>query len=208
MTTLLTKDNNKLVAFNQPIDVQIKVLEQILFQNQRLKDVLTILSKSELKNYYIAAGCINQIVFNYYHGNELNFGIEDFDIVYFDYDLSYEKEDKIIKYVADLLKDIPVKLDIKNEARVHLWYEKKFDNKMDPYLSVEDAISSWGTSVTCIGVRLEEGKLIVCAPHGLNDLFSMTIRPTKRLYTQEQYQIKTEKWKKKWPLLNVMPWND
>lgn len=199
---------NKLIGMNKTISEQIDILEQILLQNEKLKEVLTILSKSKLKNYYVAAGCINQTVFNYYHGNKLDFGIDDFDVVYFDEDLSYEKEDETIKYVTDLLKDSSISLDIKNEARVHLWYGEKYGKNIEPYTSVEDAISSWGTSITCIGVRLENGKLIVCVPYGLNDLFSMTIRPIKKQFTEDQYQLKTAKWKSKWPLLKVLPWNN
>jgi len=199
--------DSKLIAINKPISIQIKVLETILLQNEKLKKILTILSKSKLKKYYVAAGCINQTVLNYYHNNDMNFGIEDFDIVYFDNDLSYEKEDKVIKYVTELLKDIDVELDIKNEARVHLWYGDKYGKNIEPYTSVEDAISSWGTSITCIGVRLEKGKLVVCAPFGLNDLFSMTLRPIKKQFSEEQYNIKSVKWKNKWPLLKILPWN-
>lgn len=198
----------KLTGTNKTLLEQIEILEKILFQNEKLKKVLTILSKSNLKDYYVAAGCINQTVFNYYHDNKIDFGIEDFDIVYFDQDLSYEKEDEVIKYVTDLLKDIPMKLDIKNEARVHIWYGQKYGKNIEPYTSVEDAISSWGTSITCIGVRLEKEKLVVCAPYGLNDIFTMTIRPIKRQYTKEQYDTKTTKWKNKWPLLNVLPWSN
>lgn len=186
---------------------QIKELENILFKNEKLKKVLEILSTSELKNYYVAAGCINQTILNYYHNYEIDFGIEDFDIVYYDKDLSYEKEDQIIKYVADLLKDIQVKIDVKNEARVHLWYKEKYGNEIKPYTSLEDAISSWGTTITCIGVRLENEKLIVYTPYGLDDIFNMTIRPIKRQFSEEQYNIKTTKWKNKWPLLKIMPWD-
>lgn len=199
---------NKLIGMNKTISEQISILEQIILQNEVLREVLIILSQSKLRNYYVAAGCINQTVFNYYHGNELNFGIEDFDIVYFDNDLSYEKEDGIIRYLTNLLKDIPINLDIKNEARVHLWYGEKYGKDIEPYASVEDAISSWGTSITCIGVRIENDKLIVCAPFGLNDLFTMTIRPIKKQFSEEQYLIKTKKWQDKWSLLKVLPWNE
>jgi len=197
-----------IIGTNKSINDQLKILEEILLKNQKLKNILEILSKSNLKNYYVAAGSINQTVFNYYHGYELDYGIKDFDIVYYDEDLTYEKEDEIIKYVTSLLKDISTDLDIKNEARVHLWYKDKYGKEIIPYTSVEDAISSWGTTVTCIGVRLENDKLVVCAPFGLNDLFNMTIRPVKRQYTEEQYLIKTESWLKKWNKLTVIPWNN
>ena len=135
-------------------------------------------------------------------------GIKDFDIVYFDNDISYEKEDSIIKEINNLVYDLNIICDVKNEARVHLWYNEKYGKQIEPYTSVEDAINSWGTSITCLGVRLENNKLVVYTPYGLNDLFSMTIRPIKKQFTKEQYEIKTSKWKKNWPKLNILSWNE
>ena len=199
---------DKLNGTNKALNEQIKILERILLSNERLKEILIRLSESTLSNYYVAAGSINQTVFNYYHGYDLNYGIDDFDIVYFDTDTSYEKEDSIIKYVSSLLKDIDAHYDIKNEARVHLWYKDKYGKDIVAYTSLEDAISSWGTTITCIGVRLENNKLVVYAPYGLDDLFSMTIRPVKRQYSEEQYKIKTKKWKDKWYQLKIISWDN
>ena len=40
----------------------------------------------DFKNWYVGAGGVNQTVFNYYHGYECDYGIKDYDIVYFDED--------------------------------------------------------------------------------------------------------------------------
>ena len=190
------------------LNEQLKDLEEILFKNKTLKEILTRLEKSNLKNYYVGAGAINQTVFNYLHNFKIDANIKDYDIIYYDEDLSYEKEDLVIKYIKELLKDIDVDVDIKNEARVHLWYNKKYNNNIKPYTSLEDAISRWGTTITCIGVRLEDGNLIVDAPYGLNDLFNMIIRPVKIDFKEEDYNKKVEKWKKNWPKLTIIPWKE
>lgn len=190
------------------LNEQLKDLEEILFKNETLKEVLRRLEKSNLKNYYVGAGCINQTVFNYLHGFKIDDNINDYDIVYYDEDTSYEKEDIVIKYVEALLSDLNIKLDIKNEARVHLWYNKKYNENRKPYVSLEEAITRWGTTITCIGVRLEEGNLIVDAPYGLNDLFNMIIRPVKIDFTEADYIKKVNKWKKNWPKLTIMPWKE
>lgn len=190
------------------LNEQLKDLEEILFKNETLKEVLRRLEKSNLKNYYVGAGCINQTVFNYLHGFKIDDNINDYDIVYYDEDTSYEKEDIVIKYVEALLSDLNIKLDIKNEARVHLCYDKKYNENRKPYVSLEEAIARWGTTITCIGVRLEEGNLIVDAPYGLNDLFNMIIRPVKIDFTEADYIKKVNKWKKNWPKLTIMPWKE
>ncbi len=190
------------------INEQIEDLKEILFKNENLKELLKRLEKSRLKNYYVAAGAINQTVFNYFHNYKIDANIKDYDIVYYDNDLSYEKEDKIIKYLKKLLSDLNIELDIKNEARVHIWYNKKYGCKRMPYTSLEDAISRWGTTITCIGVRLENNNLIVTAPYGLNDLFNMIIRPVKLDFLEKDYNEKISKWQDKWPNLKVIPWNN
>ena len=200
-----------LVGVNKSINEQLEVLEEILMKSEKIVNVLKILESYALENkdfsnYYLSAGCINQTIFNYYHDFELDYGIKDFDIVYFDKDVSYEKEDIIIKDLEKLLKDIDMEFDIKNQARVYIWYKEKYGVERVPYSSVEDAISSWGATITCIGVRLENGKLKVCCPYGLNDIFSMTVRSVKREFTKEQYEIRAKRWKDKWNKLNIKEW--
>ena len=90
-----------------------------------------------------------------------------------------------------MFKDLKVKAEIRNEARVHLWYKDRFGkplsfldsfgNVSGTYKSVEDAISTWPTTATSIGVRLGAyGKFEVYAPFGPNDLLDMIVRPNKR----------------------------
>lgn len=193
---------------NKDLNSQINVLKKIIMKSEKLKKILEILDKNFDYDYYIAAGAINQTVFNYYHGFELDTGIDDVDIVYFDPDLSYEKEDEIIKKLSFLLKDVNIKLDIKNQARVHLWYKNKYKRGVRENDSVETAVSRWGSTVTCIGVKMSNGNFKVFAPYGLNDLFKMVIRPVKENFTKEDYDKKCLKWKKKWPLLTIIPWDN
>ena len=198
----------KLIEKNKPLNEQIKILEKILLQNEKLKEVLIRLEKTSIKKYpyYVGAGAINQTVFNYYHGYESDYGIKDYDIVYFDEDTSYEAEDVIIKDLEERLKNIDVVSDIKNQARVHIWYNPKYGTNREPYTSCEDAVSSWGSTVTCIGIRKEQGKLVVYCPYGLDDLFSLTIRPVKRYFDKESYEARCKRWKAKWDKLNIIEW--
>jgi hypothetical protein len=38
--------------------------------------------------------------------------------------------------------------DVKNEARVHLWYERRFGRHLEPYRSTGDAIATWPTTAS------------------------------------------------------------
>lgn len=200
-------------GFNKNIQEQLKIFERIIKKNKKLMAVLKVLEEysktnPRFKDYYVGAGSVNQTIFNYLSGNEIDYGIKDFDIVYYDEDLSYEAEDIIIKDLDKMFKDKSIEFDVKNEARVHIWYNEKYGDKREPYTSTEDAISKWGATVTCIGVRLENNKLITFCPYGLNDLFSMTIRPVKVYFTKEAYDSRCDRWLKKWPNLNIIGWDD
>lgn len=196
---------------NKSFDEQLVILEKILRKNNKLMEILKVLENYALENpnfsnWYVGAGGVNQTVFNYYHDYEIDYGIKDYDIVYFDNDTSYEAEDIIIKDLEERLKNLNVLCDIKNEARVHIWYNPKYGTNREPYVSSEDAISSWGSTVTCIACRLENGKFKFCCPYGLDDLFNLTIRPVKRYFQKEQYEERSLRWKKKWNKLNIIEW--
>lgn len=194
---------------NKSINEQIDILSKILMKSRAVKEVLKILEEyskenPDFKDYYLAAGCINQTVFNYYHDNNLDFGIKDYDIVYYDHDTSYEAEDKIIKDLEKRLKHLHIQFDIKNQKRVPIWYEEKYDIKKREYKNTEDAIRRWGATVTCVGVRQEDEQLVVACPYGLDDIFSMKIRPVSVEYSKEKYLEKCNRWKKCWPKLEII----
>ena len=198
---------------NKSLNEQLLVLESILNKSKKIKEILRVLEQyskenQDFKNYYLAAGCINQTIFNYYHNYDLDYGIGDYDIVYYDEDTSYEKEDIIIKDLKERLKYLDLKFDIKNEKRVHIWYNEKYKTNRKEYESVEDEISKWGTTITCLGVRMENNKLIVCAPYGLNDLFNLILRPVKIDFAKEDYEKKVTKWTSKWKLLKVIKYEE
>ena len=196
---------------NKSIDIQIEILKEILFKNEKLVETLKVLEEyaqknPKFRNYYVGAGGVNQTVFNYYHGYDINYGIKDFDIVYYDSDESYEAEDIIIKDLESRLSHIDTSFDIKNQGRVYIWYNEKYGTNRDKYKSVEDAISSWGATVTCVGVRRENNELKVYCPYGLNDVFSMIIRPVKKEFEKESYVKRANKWKEKWEKLKIVKW--
>ena len=195
-----------MIGYNCSLDTQKRLLYEILVQSPVLSEVLRGSPALGLENYYIGAGCICQTVWNYQNGLDPMHGISDIDFVYFDTDLSYEAEDRIIKRVRQTFRGLPVELDVKNEARVHLWFKERYGYDIDPYTSVESAINTWPTTATAVGVRLENGALSVYAPFGLNDLFGQIIRANKTQITEEPYLQKCKKWTAKWNTLTVIPW--
>ena len=170
----------------QPIPAQIPAEEQlrrlgiILASARLVSEALNRAQLLNLENYYIGAGCIAQTVWNALSGNPLEFGIKDIDLVYFDSNLDPEAEDRVITRAKELFANLGTEVDVKNQARVHLWYQAHFGYGIRPYDSLEAAIRTWPTTATAIGVRKQpDGTLKVYAPFGLDDLFAKTVRPNK-----------------------------
>ncbi len=195
-------------GYNKDILLQAKILESILTSSKLIREVLKRAKLSGLDNYYIGAGCITQTVWNYLFHQPFDYGIKDIDFVYFDnINLDYEAENRVIAGVKGLYADMKIDIDIKNQARVHLWYKDHFGYDILPYSNLETAINTWPTTVTAIGVRKkEDDSLRVYAPFGLNDLFGKIVRPNKAQITEEIYLTKTSRWLEKWPELTIIPW--
>jgi hypothetical protein len=161
-----------------------------------------------LPNGWLAAGAIAQTVWNLAHGRTPHADIKDIDLVYFDdSDLSAETEARNEARIRHLFADLDVAFDVKNEARVHLWYGEKFGQPIDPYGSIEEAIATFPTTATAIAVRPGQRQLDICAPFGLDDLLGLVVRPNKAQITRAVYEAKIGRWRQCWPNLKIFGWS-
>jgi uncharacterized protein len=196
------------MAANADLETQVRTLHSMLMRNEHIRLVLERAHRIQLPNWYLGAGCVAQTVWNLLSGRPPAQGIKDVDLVYFDAkDLSEGSEHMRGDEVRAVLHPLPLELDVKNQARVHLWYEAHFGYSIRPYVSVEDAINTWPTTATAVGVRPATAGLAVYAPFGLNDLFSRIIRPNKAQITETLYSRKVARWTAEWPDLRVIPWS-
>lgn len=190
-----------------PLHCQVRHLEDALRKNPIAQALLSRGAELALPNWYLGAGAVAQTVWNLLHGFHPTSGIKDYDLVYFDpSDLSAEAEKRINEEVTAHLSFINAKIDVKNEARVHLWYPERYGRDIEPYQSTEDAIATWPTTAGSVGVRQETERFVVCAPFGLADLFGMTVRPNKAIITRDIYEEKANRWAALWPRLQVISW--
>lgn len=191
-----------------PLHQQLIHLRSVLARNKTLVTVLTRAATLNLPNWYLAAGAISQTIWNAVSSLPPETGINDYDLVYYDSsDLSYEAEDRVIQAGRLLFDDLPVKVEIRNQARVHLWYEKKHGIHCAPHQTVEAGIDSWISTSAMIGIRLEDsGEWSVYAPRGLSDFFNMRLSPNTTLGTEEVYNKKIKRWMGIWSGLIAEPW--
>ncbi|MGW3117314.1 nucleotidyltransferase family protein [Streptomyces sp. NPDC001107] len=191
-----------------PLDDQLDSLRAVLSRNSVLTEVLERTATMALPGWYLTAGCLFQTVWNVVTDRPPTAGIKDYDVFYFDAgDLSWEAEDAVIKAGREIFADLPAEVEIRNEARVHLWYEDRFGVPCPPYESSEAAIDSFAATTCCLGVRLEpDGRWRVYAPHGLSDVFNLVLRPNPVLAPRSVYEAKSARWLTQWPELTVLDW--
>lgn len=191
-----------------PLDEQLAALKAALSRNEVLLEVLRRTASLDLPGWYVTAGCVFQTVWNVVTDRPAAAGIKDYDVFYFDdADLSWEAEDAVIRAGEEAFADLPAEVEVRNEARVHLWYERKFGVPCAPYTSTEAAIDSFAATTCCVGVRLESGdRWRVYAPHGLSDVFNLVVRPNPVLAPREVYEAKARRWRAEWPELTVLDW--
>ncbi|MEU4252368.1 nucleotidyltransferase family protein [Amycolatopsis sp. NPDC026612] len=184
-------------------------LRNVLLRNEILVELLGRVRELGLPEWYLTAGCVVQTVWNVLSEREPAHGIKDYDLFYHDpADLSWAAEDRVIRAVAAACGDLPAEVEARNEARVHLWYEAKFGVPCRPFASVEAAIDAFPAVCSCVGVRLgRDRRWHFHAPHGLDDLFAMVVRPNPLLAPREVYERKAARWRSQWPRLEVVPWS-
>lgn len=136
-------------------------------------------------------------------------GISDIDIVYFDPDdLTENGEAQHAARIRAAFSHLPVWIDVKNEARVHTWYEAKFGHQIVPYTSTADAITTFPTTATAVGIRPSGSMTEIYAPFGLDDLLGAVVRANKKQITYGIFDAKVAKWVASWPSLQVIPWDE
>ena len=180
-------------------------LQAIVRGTPHLMHVLKVLRDLDLPDWLVMSGAIYQPVLNHLTGRDPDYGIKDYDVAYFDAsDTSYEAEDAVIRQVAAAFEP-PLRelVEVRNQARVHLWFEGKFGEAYTPLSCSAEALERFVSSSFAVGVRLEpDDGVTVVAPFGLDDLFSLRLRPNP-LRPTTGFARATATVLARWPELNV-----
>jgi uncharacterized protein len=132
-------------------------LTAILRATPLLMRVLTVSRGLDLLDWLVFSGAVYQPVLNHLTGRAPDYGIKDYDLAYFDgSDLSYDAEDAVIRRVKGAF-DEPLRglVEVRNQARVHLWFEGKFGEPYRPLSCTAEALERFTSATFAVGVRLE-----------------------------------------------------
>jgi hypothetical protein len=161
-------------------------LSEIVRATPPLMRVLSVARRLCLSDWLVFSGAVYQPALNHLTGRPLDYGIKDYDLGYFDdSDLSYEAEDMVIQRVKAAF-DEPLRstVEVRYQARVHLWFEAMFGEPYSPLSCTAEALERFASATFAVGVRLEpDDRLYIEAPFGLADLFALRLRPNPRRKT-------------------------
>ena len=185
----MTRDQFLAAALNNPVNDAI----------------LRALDALALPDAWLVSGCLVQTVWNELTGRAPTYGISDYDVFYFDPDTSWEAEDAVIRNAHARLRRLGARIEVRNQARVHLWYPRKHGLPYPPLGCSTDGIDRFLTQTTQVGVRQAGEDYGVYAPHGFDDVAGLIARPNPGPnFSAASYAVKTERWKTLWPEITVI----
>ncbi|AWM88333.1 nucleotidyltransferase family protein [Microvirga sp. 17 mud 1-3] len=163
-----------------------------------MRGLLAVVASLTLPDSWIGAGFVRNAVWDALHGRVFDLAsLDDVDVVYFDpADVSKARDAALERELRRLCAD--PNWQVRNQARMHL------RNGERPYRNTADAISHWPETATAIAARLAAGRVEILAPHGINDLIGLTVRPTPAfrgkmdIYRQ---RLAGKDWAERWPKL-------
>jgi uncharacterized protein len=139
-------------------------------------------------------------VWNWQTGRPIDYGIHDYDVFYFDSDLSWEAEDRVIGALQRRSARLGVRIEARNQARVHLWYPQKHGRPYPALQRATDGIDRFLTQCTMVGIQRDR----IHAPTGFDDIANLIVRPNRTPnFSVAAYRTKTARWMALWPELTV-----
>ncbi|MGH6711321.1 MAG: nucleotidyltransferase family protein [Bradyrhizobium sp.] len=177
----------------------------LALRNPANKRIAEKLFELALPDAWIVSGCLVQTVWNALTGRAVDYGIHDYDVFYFDPDTSWAAEDAVIRRLHGALAGLDVKVEARNQARVHLWYGEKHGLPYPPLRSSAESIDRFLTRTTRIGIRRTGDGYDVYAPDGFDDAADLIVRPNPGPnFSTARYEAKAARWQALWPEITVL----
>jgi uncharacterized protein len=103
-----------------------------------------------LPDAWLVSGCLVQTAWNVLTNRAVDYGINDYDVFYFDTDTSWKAEDAVIRTLAEHFAVHGIRVEARNQARVHLWYPEKHGLPYPPLRCSTEGIDRFLTRNTQI----------------------------------------------------------
>lgn len=175
-------------------------------QNKNNRLILERLPILNIPDVWLAAGCLFQTIWNLQSQRPAEENIKDYDLFYFSSDTSYEAENEFILYAKDAFKDLDINIEIRNQARVSIWYKEKFGGDYPELNQAKEGINHFLIECTCVGLQVSEnGGIELYAPYGLEDLYDGKLKPNKNSFSKPEFTpLKVRSYQERWPWLEFV----
>jgi hypothetical protein len=170
-------------------------------QQPLLMALLRVVATLTVDDCWIGAGVVRNAVWDYLHDYPVQLvSGSDVDVVYFD-PLSVNSDSDLIieRRLSEAWIGIP--WSVRNQAGMH---ERNGDA---PYRDCEDAIRYWPETATAVAARLRSERVQIIAPHGIDDLVHMIVRPTPAFRTKlsvYERRLASKDWARRWPQVTFL----
>ncbi len=186
-------------------DLQRRFVNETL-QNPHNAAILERLPFLGLPDAWLVAGCLFQTVWNLHSGFAPTAYIKDYDLFYFDAsEVSEAAEQQVQARVTALFADLPITVEAKNQARVHLWYEQWFGYPYEALQSARQGIERFLVPCTCVGLQpaTRAAAPALYAPYGLQELYSGILRPNPQCPHLPLFKAKAQSYQERWTWLDI-----
>jgi len=171
---------------------------------------------------WVVGGAVCQTVWNLLGGHDPVRGLKDIDVFYHDAsvlehaDQGEQAEQALEERLQARFRALSgsdMRLDARNQARVHLWYPDKFGEgrPYPPLVDAREGVARFLATGNMLGVRGDPDHaeaLEIFAPAGLEDAYAFRLRlnPFFPSGPKESYEAKAARWQALWPRLQCDPW--
>lgn len=161
------------------------------------RDALQVAALAGPSGGWLGAGFVRNAVWDALSGAAPSVAtLADLDLVHHD-----PARDDDAAFEAALRAARALPWSVTNQARMHA------ANGHPPYRNLAEALAHWPETATAIAARLAGGRIEVLAPHGLDDLMGLIVRPTPAHSGNPSAvaaRLAAKGWRARWPALRVI----
>ena len=176
-------------------------VEAILARGAGHLDVLRILAVAGPAGAWVGAGFVRNAVWDALAGRRAAVAdLADIDVIHLDPARPDAAGDRAFEAALRAARPA-LPWSVTNQARMAVRHGHP------PYAGIAEAITPWPETATAVAVRLASGALQVMAPHGLDDLFALAVRPTPAHCAYAgvvRARVAAKQWHRRWPGLRML----
>ncbi|MBO6796102.1 nucleotidyltransferase family protein [Maricaulis sp.] len=186
---------------NASRDVQSRFVLDAVLANPHHRAILEHDLVRGLPEPFLMAGSVYKAVWNALLGEAPDFGVNDYDLAYFNPDdLTETSEAAIEVSIADAFRERGIEVEACNQARVHIWFNRKFGTRREALSSSLEAVEKFASRTHAIGLFVgANGQPALHAPFGFEELLSLHIRPAPDLSGAAAWNAKCDEQSRLWP---------